>query len=147
MNKKGFLTRDIVITGILFTGLVALFVLAIAGVANNYNDTNIINEEFSDKYDKLTEVTNQVELGRSSTQSGQGLSFLGTFDVVFSSTFTVVSTVFATFALYGSMTSNFIADFTFLDASVISTLFIIGMSIITTIIVFIWISSISRGKI
>jgi len=147
MIKKGFLTRDIVITGLLFTGIVALFVIAIGAIADNYNNTEIINEQFSGNYDKLTDIADNVEIMRGSSQSSQGLSFLETFDVVFSSTFTVIRMVFATLDLFGSMAANFIADFTFLDAQVVKILFIVGLSIITVILVFVWISSISRGKI
>jgi len=147
MNKKGFLTRDLVITGLLFTGIIAILVLSITGIADNYGNTDIINDEFSDNYDKLTDIADNVEISRSSTSSSSGLSFIGTFDVIFSATFTVISMVFATLDLYGTIASNFVSDFTFLDASIIKLLFVIGLGILTTFVVFIWISSITKGKL
>ena len=146
-NKKGFLTRDLVITGLLFTGIIAIIVISITSIADNYDNTEIISEEFSNNYDKLTDIANNVNISRSATSSGSGLSFIGTFDVIFSATFTVISMVFATLDLYGTIAANFVSDFTFLDASIIKLLFIIGLSILTTIIVFIWISSITKGKL
>ena len=147
MNKKGFLTRDIIITGLLFTGIVSLFVIAIGGVADNYDNTEIINDQFSENYDKLSEIAGNVDIARNSTQKGEGITFLGTFDVVFSATFTVIKMVFNTLDLYGDISANFISDFTFLDAGVVKVLFLVGLAIITTILVFVWISAISRGKI
>lgn len=145
-NKKGVLTRDLVIAGLLFTGIVALFVLAIAGVADNYDNTEIINENFANNYDKLSEIANDVNLTRGASQSSEGLSFIGTFDVIFSSTFTVIKMVFATLDLIGDMAANFVSDYTFLDASVIKILFIMALAILTTVLVFVWISSVSRSN-
>jgi len=145
-NKKSFLTRDFVIAGILFSGLIALWVLAIAGIQDEYDSTLLTNEDFADKYDKLTEQTEKIETARSSTAAGEGLSFIGTFDVAFQSTFTVIQMVFSTLNLFGDMTGSFAEDFGF-DPTVTKIVFLIGLAILTTIIIFVWISSISRGRI
>ncbi len=146
INKKPFLTRDFVIAGLLFSGLVALFVLAIAGIQDEYGSTLLTNEDFADKYDKLTEQTEKIETSRSAAAAGEGLSFVGTFDVAFQSVFTIVQMVFSTLGLFGDMTGTFAEDFGF-DPTVTKVVFLIGLSILTTIIIFIWVSSISRGKI
>jgi len=146
MIKKPFLTRDFVIAGILFSGLIALFVLAIAGIQDEYDSTLLTNEEFASKYDKLTEQTEKIETARSAAAAGEGLSFVGTFDVAFQSTFTVIQMVFSTLNLFGDMTGSFAEDFGF-DPTVTRIVFIIGLSILATIITFIWISSISRGRL
>lgn len=145
-NKKPFLTRDFVIAGLLFSGLIALYVLAIAGIQSEYDSDLLTNEDFAGKYDKLTEQTERIETARKAAAAGEGLSFIGTFDVAFQSTFTVIQMVFSTLNLFGDMTGSFAEDFGF-DPTVTTTVFIIALSILTTIIVFIWISSISRGKI
>lgn len=55
-SKKGFTTQDFVIAGLLFSGVVAFFVLAILGISANYPDNpNIINENFSSSYNTLIE--------------------------------------------------------------------------------------------
>ena len=146
MNKKAFLTRDFVVAGLLFSGLVALWVLAVAGIQSEYDSTLLTNEEFAEKYDKLTEQTEKIETARQAAAAGEGLSFIGTFDVAFQSTFTVIQMVFSTLNLFGDMTGSFAEDFG-LDPTVTKVMFLIALSILTTIIVFIWISSISRGKI
>lgn len=146
INKKGFLTRDFVMAGILFSGLIALFVLAITGISDEYDSTLLVNEDYMDNYNRLTEQTDKMETARSSAAAGEGLSFIGTFDVAFQSTFTVIQMVFSTLDLFGDMSDNFAGDFG-LDKTVFDVIFIIGLSLLTTVIVFVWISSISRGKI
>ena len=146
INKKGFLTRDFLIAGILFSGMVALFVLMIAGIGDEYDSTLLTNEDFAANYDTLVEQTGRIETARATAAAGEGLSFIGTFDVAFQSTFTVIQMVFQTLNLFGDMSGSFAEDFG-LDEKVISLDFIIALSILTIIIVLIWISSISRGKL
>lgn len=145
-RKKGFLTRDFIIAGLLFSGIIALYVIAIAGISSEYDTSILTNENFADNYDKLTETTDKVETARSASAEGGGLSFVGTFDVAFQSTFTVIQMVFSTLSLFGNMTANFAEDFG-LDSTVVNIVFILGLAILTVLIVWTWISSISRGKI
>ena len=146
-RKKGFLPRDFIVASVLISGIIALFVIAVASMSENYNNPTLINEQFSQNYDRLTETTDGIETSRRSVQSGQGLNFRGTFDVVFQSTFTVIRLLFSTLNLYGDLTANFLSDFTFLDAGVIKVLLTIGLSLITIRLVYAWLSSISRGRI
>ena len=146
MNKKGFLTRDFVVAGILFSGIVALFVLAIAGISDEYDSNLLVNEEFSDNYDRLTQQTERIETARETASAGSGLSFLGTFDVAFQSTFTIFQMIFQSLDLFGDMGSSFSDDFG-VDSSVVSIVFIVALAILTTLIVWNIISSISRGRI
>ena len=145
-NKRGFLTRNFVIAGILFSGVVALYVLAIAGISSEYDSTLLINEDFAENYNKLTQQTERVETAREAASAGDGLSFIGTFDVAFQSTFTVIQMVFQTLDLFGDITGNFAEDFG-VDPSVTRIAFLIALAILTTLIVWTWISSISRGRI
>ena len=145
-TKKAFLTRNFVIAGILFSGVVALLVLAIAGIGDEYDSDLLTNPEFAENYDKLVEQTERIETARAAASAGEGLSFIGTFDVAFQSTFTVIQMVFQTLDLFGDVTSNFAEDFG-VDPTVTRVVFLIGLAILTTLIVFVWISSISRGKI
>ena len=144
--KKGFLTRNFVIAAVLFSGIVALFVLAIAGISNEYDSTLLVNEEFSENYDRLVEQTERVETARAASSAGEGLKFKGTFDVVFQSTFTVIQMVFQSLDLFGDMTTSFSEDFG-INPSVTRIVFLIALAILTTLIVWTWISSISRGRI
>ncbi len=146
INKKAFLTRNFVIAGILFSGMVALFVLMIGGISNEYDSTLLTNEDFSSNYDTLIEQTDRIETAREAAAAGDGLSFIGTFDVAFQSTFTVIQMVFQTLDLFGDMSGSFAEDFG-VDPSVVRIAFLIALAVLTTLIVWTWISSISRGKI
>ena len=146
MFKKGFVTRDFLMAGILFSGIIALFVLAIAGISDEYDSTLLINDEFAENYDRLTAQTEKIETARSAASTGEGLSFIGTFDVAFQSTFTVIQMVFGTLDLFGDMTGSFAEDFGF-DPTVTRILFTIALAMLTIVIVWVWISSISRGRI
>ncbi len=145
--KKGWVTRDFVIAGLLFTGVISMFVLFIAGMAAEYNQPGLVSATFSDNYDKLGEISDKVEVMRSTTAAGEGLSLIGAFDIAFTATFTVIQLVFSTLALTGTIPAKVIVDFTFIDSTVAANFFVLGLAILTTSIVFIWISSVSRGKI
>ncbi len=145
-TKKSFLTRNFLIAGILFSGMVALFVLAVAGISDQYDTSILTNEEFSENYDKLVQQTERIETARDAASAGDGLSFIGTFDVAFQSTFTVIQMVFQTLDLFGSITGSFAEDFG-IDPTVTKIVFLVALAILTILIVWNWISSISRGRI
>ena len=145
--KKGFIIRDFVIATLLFTGIIAMFVLFIAGMAAEYNQPDLVSSTFSSNYDKLGEISDKVEVMRSTSAAGEGLSFKGVFDVAFTATFTVIQLVFSTLALAGSLPVKIIIDFTFIDSTVAASFFVLGLAVITTRIVFVWVSSVSRGKL
>lgn len=146
INKKGFLTRDFVIAGILLMGVIAMMILMVQGVADNYNNSDLVDPEFSAKYDKLSNVTDNVATILETTRSGQGLSFKGVFDVTFGAAFTAIQLVFGTLGLMQNVFINFAGDFG-VPSAVSGILFIVAFSAITVTLVWVWLSSISRGKI
>lgn len=146
MNKKGFTSQDFVISGLLFVAMIVFFVIAISSGQTNYpNSPDIIDPTFESKYNTLQEQLDDVTTIRDQVTSEEGLSFLGTFDVVFSSFFTVVSLVFGTLDLFGTMYLNLSTDFPFIDSIVLNNFFIIGLAIITIILAFRVINSIGRN--
>ena len=74
--KKPFLTRDFVIAGVLFSGIIALFVLMVAGISDEYETDILTNEAFAENYDKLVEQTERIETAREAASAGEGLSFI-----------------------------------------------------------------------
>ncbi len=146
-QKKAWITRDFVIAGLLFAGVISFFMLYFMSLGAEYNNEDLVNEQFSKNYDQLSELSNKVNIMRATSTAGEGLTFLGTFDVAFQSTFTVIQLVFSTLALVATMPINMVADFKFIDRRIITTFFILVYAIITAWIVFVWISSISRSKV
>lgn len=145
IQKKPFLTRDFVVAGLLFSGLIALWVVAIAGIGDEYDSDLLTNPDFAEKYDKLEEQLEKVGTARRAVSAGEGLSFEGAFDVAFSSTFTVFQMVYSTLDLFGDMTESFALD-TGLNPTVTRLAFFIVLGILTVLIVWNIVSSISRGR-
>jgi len=143
MNKKAFVARDFVVASLLFSGLLALTILAVAGFAAEYDNTAIISEDFSDKFNKFEDNTERIGGMYDAATSEEGLSFIGTFEVLFSSTFTIISLVFSGITAADSQLLGF-GDFFGIPSSVSAVFFTLVLGVLTTLIVFIVISSLSR---
>lgn len=148
MNKKGFNTRDFLISGLLFTAVIAFFILGIADIQGNYpNAENIISEDFSNNYNKLTEQTQTITTMRNTSLSGEGLSFRGAFDVTFGSFFTIMQLTFSTMDLFGNMYTSLTTDFPFIDSVILNNFMIIGLAIITITLILILVNAVTRNKV
>lgn len=146
-NKGGWLLRDFVAVGIIFGMVVAMYIIMVAAVANNYNNQEIISEDFANHYSKLSTNLNQLDTSYSAVKGTSGLNLVGTFNVAFNSVFTVVAMVWDGVMIYTGMASNISSDFSFLDQTTM-VLFLSGLiAIIVVYLIFIWISSVSRGKL
>jgi hypothetical protein len=145
--KHGFLLRDVVISALLSFGIVALLVLATGSMAINYDRNDLVSDSFSENYNKLNTLTVDLESARVATTSPQGLSFIGTFNVAFNSIFTVFKLVLNSLDIFGTMSADIVSDYTFLDAGVVKILLGVLLSALLTAIIFIWISSVTRGRI
>lgn len=146
-QKKGFLLRDFVVVGIVFGMVIALFVVAVADIANTYNNHKIINENFASHYSQLSKNLKNLDSGYSAVKGAGGLNLIGTFNVVFNSVFTVIIMIWDGIMIYTGMATNISGDFSFLDASTVLILLGGVVAIITVYLIFIWLSSVTRGKI
>lgn len=146
-HKSGFLLRDVVLSALFGMGIIAFFVIAIGAMATNYNRSDLVSPSFSNNYNKLNSLLGDLETSRTAVTSTQGLSFIGTFNVAFNSIFTVFKLVLNSLDMFGSMTASVISDYTFLDAGVVKILLGILVAGLLTSVIFIWISSVTRGRI
>jgi len=146
-NKQGFLLRDVVLSALISLGVIALLVLAVGSMAVNYDRPDLVSPSFSNNYNKLNSLLGDLDGTREATTSTGGLSFIGTLDVAFNSIFTVFQLVLNSLDLFGSMTANVVSDYTFLDAGVVKILLGVLIAGLLTSIIFIWISSVTRGRI
>lgn len=148
MNKRGFTTQDFIISGLLFTSIVIFSVLGIAGLETNYPELNpIVDSEFSVNYDRLINQTTTIDTMRSTSLSGEGLTFRGLFDVTFGSFFTIMRLTFNTINLFSDIVSNVTEDFPFIDAAVANAFFLIGFAIFTVLLIFLLINAVGRNKV
>ena len=149
-SVKGFLLRDVVISGVLFFGIIALFVILVVSMSNNYNRPDIVNPSFSNNYNKLYVLTtgdNGIDVTQSSVKGASGLQLQGNYDIAFSSMWTVLNLVWATVDFYASMGSDTISDFTMIDSNVIKIVMYVLTMVLVTIVMFTIISSITRGRV
>jgi hypothetical protein len=146
-NKKGFLIRDFVAVGIVFGIIIGLFIICVASFSSNYNQPGMINANFASHYDHLTTNVARLSSAFGAVQSTGGLNLIGVFNVAFNSVFTVIAMVWDGVTMYTGMVANIAGDFTFLDQNVI-LLFLGGVvAIIICYLIFVWLSSVTRGKI
>lgn len=151
-QKKGFLIRDFIIAGVLFGMVLALFIFALADTNNNYANIpdvnkNVISPEFESHYSQFDAIINKANGMTSAVQSSGGLSFLGAFDVAFNSVFTVIALVWSSVLIYTGMAKWIPQDFTFISAGPVTLVLGGVIAIISIYLIFVWVSSISRGKL
>ena len=147
-DKSGFLLRDFVIAGLVFATIIALYVIQVASVADNYDNTDMISQDFADHYDKLTTNKQYLDTSAKAVQNPDGgLNLVGTFNVAFNSVFTVIVMIWDSLTLYATMGTHLPEDFKFLDYNVITILMGSIIAILTTYLIFVWLSSVTRGKL
>lgn len=143
-NKKAqFLARDYVIAIILFSGVMALMVLMIAGTADTYNNNAIIDPNIEENYADLSETTAIASSAFDATSENEGLTFFGAFDTIFNSAFTVISLIFSSVGIAGSAMSNIALDLG-IPTAVANIFFPMMLAILMVIIVFVILSTTTR---
>lgn len=150
INKKGFLPRDFFIAVTIFVGVVGIFSLMVVGVSQNYPQTNIVDPTFQQRYNAaMAQQANWTEIIRNSTLSNEGLTFQGAFNVAFGSTFTAIRIIFSSLSSFSLIVSSITNDLTGLnfDPNIILAAVGIFITVITIILLFVWLSSVMRGRI
>lgn len=145
INKKGWVARDFVVAVLIFSGCLALYLLMVGSLATDYDNINVIDQDFSDKFDKFSEDTNRAgEMWEAASGEG-GLSLIGTADLLFFSTFRVISLVFSSVVAAGEQIFGF-GEFFGIPSEVSAIFGVLIFSILTVFIVFIIISSVRSGR-
>jgi phage shock protein PspC (stress-responsive transcriptional regulator) len=145
IDKKGWTARDFVVATLIFSGGIALFMLMVGSLANDYNNENVVDPEFSNKFDKFSEDTDRaVEMWNATTSEG-GLSLIGTSELLFFSTFKVISLIFNGVVASGQQLTGF-GEFFGIPSEVTGIFLVLIFSILTVIIVFLILSSIRSGR-
>lgn len=142
------LARDWIIVLILFgviTGIGALIVVDIASSETGYNVTDMADEEFQSRYDTLSKTTSDIYKMQNATASGEGISVISTFTTVFKATFNVISIVFGSFGVANVAMVNFADDFG-VPSVIANVIFPAILVLIICVIVFVIISSVSKGR-
>jgi len=144
-NKKAWVAKDFIVAMLLFSGGIALFVLMIGSIAHDYDNPNVIDEQFSASFDKFTEDTQIAQGMWESVTSEKGLSLVGTAELVFFSSFKVISLIFEGVVAAGRQLANF-GSFFGIPSAITAIFMVLIFSVLTVYIVFIIINSIRSGK-
>jgi hypothetical protein len=148
MNNRGMLARDYVIVLIIFSviaGIGALIVADMASSDNGYGVANMSDPTFDSAYNKISNTTSLVgEMGNETT-SNEGLGFLGTTELFFGSTITVVQLMFNSLSMVNGIFSSMVQTFG-IPTAIANIIFPALLSILTTILVFVVISSLTKSK-
>ena len=148
-RKSGFLLRDIALAILFGTGIIAIFVLMMGSLSVNYNRPDLVSSSFSQHYNHFSNLSSGLENSRQAvTNSSSGTSLLGTFQVTFNSFFTVVSLVWDSVDMFSQMSANAVVDFApFLNPGIMTILFDILIAGLVVSVIFIIISSVTRGRV
>jgi len=145
MNKKAFSTMDFVIAMLIFSGVIALMVLAVGSMANDYDNTDIISADFSNKFDKFENDTARAGEMWDAVSGEGGLSLVGTVEILFFSTFRVISLVLTSIGEAGNQMFG-IGDYFAIPSVVSGIFFMLLFSILTVIIIFKILSFVKGGR-
>lgn len=144
-NKKGWTSKDFLVAMLIFSAGIALFMLMVGSLANDYGNTDIVNDEFSNKFDKFSEDTSRAgEMWDAATAEG-GLSLIGTTELIFFSTFKVISLIFNAVVGAGQQLAGF-GEFFGIPSAVTSIFLVLIFTILTVFIVITILSSIRSGR-
>ena len=148
-NKKGMLARDYIIILILFGSISLLGYLVVvdfAGTESGYGIDGMVDEDFQSNYDTLTESSSDIYRMRNATASEEGTSIVSTYTTMFRSTFSVISIVLGSVGMTSDTLTFFAEDFE-VPSSVANVMFSAILGILITILIFVIVSSVSKGRI
>lgn len=138
-----FLARDWLVAVLLFSGIAGLLFLSISSMATDYGEPQYIDSNFQGSYDQLSNATSDVDSALDAASSKDGLTVVGTVEVLFKSSNTIFSLIFGSLGTARSQVGNFMRDAGVPDP-VYRVFAPLILAILTIIIVMIVISSVTR---
>lgn len=135
LSKKGFSLAAFVIALLIFSGVIALLVLAVGSLSSDYGNPNVVSSDFSSKFDKFNNNTERTENIWNAISGEGGLSLVGTVEVLFSSTWAVIGLVLSSVGEAGNQLTG-IGDYFDIPSQVIGIFMLLILGILMVIIVF-----------
>jgi len=143
------LARDFVIVLVLFgliSGMGYLIVADIASSENGYDVSNMTDASYTKRYDTLTNSTRDIGKMKNASASNEGINVVSTYTTLFGATFSIISLVLGSFGMVDKTLHNFGKDLG-MSGDMSNLIFGSILVILIAIIVFIIISSVSRGRL
>jgi len=149
MNKKGMYARDYIIILILFGAVCiigSLIVADIAGTESGYGVSGMVDENFKQHYDTLKESTSDIGKMQNATTSEAGTKTISQYTEIFRATFSLISIIFGSLGMTSDTLTHFATDFE-IPKEIANIIFSTILGVLTTILIFVIISSVSKSKI
>lgn len=148
IGKKGFSTQNFLIGLILFTSMVSVMTLMFSDLAFQYDNSGIIDNDIVATYGKVNESTQQVAdafraVDGEAAGGVGGLTLIGSFQVLYASTLTVIRIVLGSFPLFTGIVRSFAVDFG-VPTEIAGIIFPMFLAIFTVLVVFAIINSNTR---
>lgn len=135
MNKKAFTTQDFIIAMLIFSAVIGLLVVVVGSLSSDYDNDNIADEEFAERFDRFDNDTERIGSMWEAVTGEGGLSLVGTVEVIFFSTFRVISLVFLSVVEAGRQLFGF-GEYFGLPSAVTGIFFLAIFSALTVLVIF-----------
>lgn len=147
-DKRGvnFALSDWVVSLLLFGGIISLGFIMFADMAQEYDNTGIIDPQLQSRYNVLTNMTDTASSIYSSVTAPGGLTLIGSFNILFQSVFVVLQLVVQTLGLPGFLLGNLMIDMG-VPSSIAAIVVPMWLAILTVTIIFILLSTNTRRDI
>jgi len=143
-NKKAETnTMSWIISIILLSGVIALLVLLPQTLSNNYNVDGITSDEFSNNFNTFDENTQTAQNMWESVNNDEGLSTIGSLELLFSSTVGIIKLILSSVITTTTQMFSF-TEYFGVPSQVGFIFFTILLSILSVFIVFKIINSLNR---
>ncbi|MFA6074084.1 MAG: hypothetical protein WC758_08255 [Candidatus Woesearchaeota archaeon] len=131
---------------IIFGGCLSLFIIMVGSMANDYDNPNVIDEEFQSNFDKFEETTsNAGEMYDAMNEPG-GLSLISASELFFTAGFSVITLVFKSVGTASSILFHFPTYFGFSSTASIVMMTML-FAILTVLVVFSVINSLRGNRL
>ena len=146
-NKKGeFGLRAYFIAMLFFGAVIIIFSLMVGSLSIEYNNEDIVNDDFTSRYSNFQEYSGRIESIRNTLSSSEGVNIINVGFGVFKATFSFIQLSLSSLGLIGTSAANFTEDFD-LPFQIAGILMSVFLGIIIIIIVIKILNSLNPGKL
>ena len=144
LNKKAeFNAKNFIIILILFAGIIGLGYAVVTDMSDQYDVEDMTDKDFEENYDVMSNISDDVYQMQNASTSREGTQSVSSYDILFTSTFTIIDLVFGSVETVNNLITNFAEDFG-IPSVIANKIGMILILIIIVSIVFIVINSV-RG--
>jgi hypothetical protein len=143
-NKKGFTSTGFYIGMLLLSGVIIFGVISSQSLASEYNNEDILDENFEEKYSRLTEYSEVINQSLQSAKEETGL--VNVVQTIFKSSFAFIEFLLSSLGILSDPAASFTEDFN-IPTQVAGAFFTILLGAITIVIVVRVISALTQRKI